>query len=116
MTKNHTEPRQLVRSNLEVKLESVTDTHRLTDLRAVTEPALAGSPSRVGDVEVYKPTQLAHFFFFIFIILFLCLSLSLWPFQLYFIAQILPTTVCFQTLFIWSLFCLISPVNSYISL
>ena len=37
-------------------------------------------------------------------ILFLCLFLSLWPFQLYFIPQILPTTLRFLTLFFWSFF------------
>ena len=59
-----------------------------------------------------KATVTAHSFFFI---LFLCLFLSLWPFQLYFIPQILPSTECFLTLFFRSYFCLIGPFN-YISL
>ena len=48
-------------------------------------------------------------------ILFLYLFLSLWPFQLYFIQQILPTTLRFFILFFRSYFCLIGPFN-YISL
>ena len=48
-------------------------------------------------------------------VLFLCLFLPLWPFHLYFIPYILPTTLRFLTLFFWSDFCLIGPFN-YISL
>ena len=47
----------------------------------------------------------------ILFILFLCLFLSLWPFQLYFIPLILPTTFRFLTLFFWSYFCLVGPFN-----
>ena len=47
--------------------------------------------------------------------LFLCLFLSLWPFHLYFIPQILPTSLRFLTLFSQSYLCLIGPFN-YISL
>ena len=60
----------------------------------------------------HTPTELAHSFFFF---LFLCLFLSLWPFQLYFIPWILPTTLRFLTQFLRSYFCLIGPFN-YISL
>ena len=45
------------------------------------------------------------------LILVLCLLLSLWPFQLYFIPSILPTTLRFLTLCFWSHFCLIGPFN-----
>ena len=48
-------------------------------------------------------------------ILFLCLFLSLWPFQLYFIPSILPTTLRFLTLFFRSYLYLIGPFN-FISL
>ena len=51
-------------------------------------------------------TELAHSFY-----IFLCLFLSLWPFQLYFTPQILPTTLRFFTLFFQSNFCLIGPFN-----
>ena len=44
-------------------------------------------------------------------ILFLCLFLSLWPFHLYFIPKILPTTLRFLTLFFRSYLCLIGPFN-----
>ena len=62
---------------------------------------LAGSPSRRGDATVYildvnqssLPTLFA---------LLLSLFLYLWPFQLYFIPQILQTTLCFLTPFFWS--------------
>ena len=60
-----------------------------------------GSPSRGGDVAVYVfdiKTNRAWPLPFSFI-LFLCLFLSLWPFQLYFIPKILPTTLRFLTLF-----------------
>ena len=59
----------------------------------------------------HKPTELAHSFF----ILLLYLFLSLWPFQLYFIPQILPTTVHFLSLFFRFYLCLIGPFN-YMSL
>ena len=52
----------------------------------------------------HKPAELPTPF-----TLFLCLSRSLWPFQLYFIPQILPTILCFLTLFFPSYFCLIGP-------
>ena len=42
-------------------------------------------------------------------ILFLCLFLSLWPFQLYFIPYILPTSLRFLTLFFRSYVCLVGP-------
>ena len=50
-----------------------------------------------------------------FLILFFCLFPSSWPFQLYFVPQILPTTLRFLTLFFRSYF---SPIGlfSYISL
>ena len=51
----------------------------------------------------HKPTTFAHSVF----ILFLCLFLSLWPFQLYFIPSLLPTTLRFLTLFFRSYFCLL---------
>ena len=62
----------------------------------------------------HKSTELPHSFFFLsfFFFLFLCLFLSLWPFQLYFIPWILPTTLRFLTLFFRSCFCLIGPFNS----
>ena len=44
-------------------------------------------------------------------ILFLCLFLSMWPFQLYFIPSILPTTLRFLTLFFRTYLCLIGPFN-----
>ena len=47
--------------------------------------------------------------------LFLRLSLSLWPFQLYFIPLILPTTVRFLTLFFRSYLCPFDRFN-YLSL
>ena len=59
-----------------------------------------------------EPTELAHSFFFI---LFLCLFLSLWPFRMYFIPQLFPTTRHFLTLFFRSYFCLAGPFN-YMSL
>ena len=37
--------------------------------------------------------------------------LSSWPFQLYFILQLLPTTLRSLTLFFWSYLCLIGPFN-----
>ena len=43
--------------------------------------------------------------------LFLCLFLSLWPFQLYFIQYVLPTSRCSLTLFFWSYFCCVGPFN-----
>ena len=69
-----------------------------------------GLPSLGGDVTVYVldinqpswPTLC---------ILFSCLFLSLWPFQLYFIPWILPTTLHFLILFFWSYFCPIGPFN-----
>ena len=48
----------------------------------------------------HKPTELAHCFLFCSWVF--CLFLSLRPFQLYFIPQILPTTLRFLTLFLWS--------------
>ena len=48
-------------------------------------------------------------------VLFLRHFLSLWPFQLYFIPYILPTTLRFPALLFQSYFCLIGPFN-YISL
>ena len=65
------------------------------------QAVLAGSPSHGGDVTVYvfdKSQQSLPTPF----ILFLYLFLSLWPFQLYFIPQILPSTLRFLTLFSWS--------------
>ena len=66
----------------------------------------AGSPSRGGDVTVYvldisQPSLPTPF------ILFLYLFLSLWPFQLYFIPLILPTTLRFLILFFRSYLCLL---------
>ena len=58
----------------------------------------------------HKLSELAHSFF-----LFFCLFLSLWPFQLYLIPQILPTTLSFLNLFFRSYFCLRGPFN-YVSL
>ena len=69
-----------------------------------------GSPSRGGDVTVYV-SDINHPSLPTLFVLFLCLFLSLCPFQLYFIPQILPTTLCFLTLFSWSLFCLTGPIN-----
>ena len=61
----------------------------------------AGTPSRGGDITVYAPdisqSSLPTPF-----ILCLYLFLPLWPFQLYFIPWILPTTLRFLTLFFWS--------------
>ena len=51
-----------------------------------------------------------------FFILFLCLFLSLQPFQLYFIPQILLTTLCFLALFFQSYFRLFWSFQLYISL
>ena len=45
-------------------------------------------------------------------ILFLCLFLSLWPFQLYYISKIFPTTFRFLTLFFWSYFSLVGHLES----
>ena len=56
-----------------------------------------GSPSRGGDITVYvwhKQTELAHSFLFCSYVCFF-----LWPFQLYFIPEKLPTTLRFLTLF-----------------
>ena len=58
-------------------------------------PVPVGSPSCGGDVMVYvwhKPAKLAHSF-----LLYSYVYLSLWPFQLYFIPWILPTTLRFLT-------------------
>ena len=46
-----------------------------------------------------------------FFLLFPCLFLCLWPFQLYLIPQILPTTLRFLTLFFQSYFCRIGSFN-----
>ena len=72
------------------------------------------SPSHGRDVTVYV-LDINHLSLPTLFIPFLCLFLSLWPFHLYFIPQILPTTLGFLTLFLWSHFCLIGPFN-YISL
>ena len=74
----------------------------------------AGSPSRTGDVAVYvfdinQPSLPTPFYSV------LGLFLSLWPFQLYFVPQILPATLCFLTQFFRPYFCLIGPFN-YLSL
>ena len=79
-------------------------------VRFLTLDVPAGSPSRGGDVRVYvldinQPSLRTPF------TLSLCLFLSLWPFQLYFTPQILPTTLRFFTLFFQSNFCLIGPFN-----
>ena len=71
----------------------------------------SSSPSRGGDVTVYvfdinQMSLITPFF-----ILFSRLFLSLWPFQLYFIPQILLTTLRFLTLFFRSAFCLIGPFS-----
>ena len=66
------------------------------------------SPSRGGDVTGYvwhKPTELAHYFLFCSCVYFL------WPFQLYFILWILPTTLRFLTLFFRSYLCFVGPPN-----
>ena len=72
--------------------------------------APASSPSPGGDVRAYvvdiNQQNLPALF-----ILFLCLFLSLWLFKLYFYPWILPTTLCFLTLFFWSYFCLIGSFN-----
>ena len=62
--------------------------------------------------DVNQPSFPNPFSFFLFFLLFLCLFLSLWPFQLYFIPWILPTTLRFLTLFFRSCFCLIGPFNN----
>ena len=69
-----------------------------------------GSHSYGGDVAVYvlDINQLSLPLLFI---LFWCLFLCLWPFQLYLIPQILPTTLRFLTLFFQSYFCRIGSFN-----
>ena len=67
------------------------------------------------DVTVYVPDinhpSLPTPFF-----LFLSLFLSLWPLQLYFMPQILPTTLCFLTLFFKSYFFFSTIISLYKSL
>ena len=75
-----------------------------------------GSPLCDGDVAVYvfhinQRSLPTPFLFFYSVLLFL----SLWLFQLYFIPSILPTTLRFLALFLWSYICLTGPFN-YISL
>ena len=70
----------------------------------------ARSPSRGGDVTVYV-LDIIQLGLPTLFLLFLCLFLSLWPFQLYFIPRILPTTLCFLFRFFWSYFCLNCPFN-----
>ena len=70
----------------------------------------AGSPQCGGDYIVYvleinQPSLPTSFTWF------MCLFLSLWLFHLYFIPQILPTTLHFLTLFFLSYFCVIGPFN-----
>ena len=73
-----------------------------------------GSPSGGGDVMVYVFAMNQLRLPYSFDIPFLCLFLSLWPFQLYFIPYILPTTLYFLPPFFLSYLCLIGPFN-YIS-
>ena len=61
----------------------------------------------------HEPTKLVHFFLFSACVL--CPFLSLWPFQLYFILWILPTTLRFLILFFLSYFCVITAFELYIS-
>ena len=57
--------------------------------------------------DINQPSLPTAFFF----ILFSCLFLSLWSFRLYFIPQILPTTLRFLTVFFRSYLGLIGPFN-----
>ena len=56
--------------------------------------------------DINQPSMPTHFYS-----VFLCLFLSLWPFQLYFIPWIFPTTLHFLALFFRFYFCLIHPFN-----
>ena len=76
----------------------------------VTVTVPSSSPSRSGDTTVYV-LDINQPSLHTLCILFLCLFLSLWPFQLYFIPIILPTTLRFLTLFFESCSCLIGPCN-----
>ena len=67
------------------------------------------SSSWSGDVAVYvfDVFDINHRACPLLFVLFLCLFVSLWPFPLYCIPWILQTTLCFLTLFFWSLSALV---------
>ena len=76
---------------------------------------LAGSPSRGGDVTVYvfdinQPNLPTSFFYSVLVSVSVFMAVST-----VFHSIILPTILCFLTLFFWSYLCLIGHLN-YISL
>ena len=75
-------------------------------------PCLAVSSSDLPVCTMLLPIAPTAILLTLFV-LFLCLFLSLWPFQLYFIPWLLPTTIHFLILLFWSYtyFCLIGPFN-----